>query len=42
MKIILKKKKIILQALIEMGADKSELNEIIIEAEKKKKTQIKS
>ena len=37
-----KEKKIILQALIEMGADKSKLNEIIIEAEKKKKTQIKS
>ena len=32
-----KEKKIILQALIEMGADKSELNEIIIEAEKKEK-----
>ena len=30
-----KEKKIILEALIEMGADKSELNEIIIEAEKK-------
>ena len=38
MKIILKKKKkIILQALIEMGADKSKLNEIILEAEKKEK-----
>ena len=32
-----KEKKIILQALIEMGADKSKLNEIIIEAEKKEK-----
>ena len=32
-----KEKKIIVQALIEMGADKSELNEIIIEAEKKEK-----
>ena len=32
-----KEKKIILQALIEMGADKDELNEIIIEAEKKEK-----
>ena len=32
-----KEKKIILQALIEMGADKSELDEIIIEAEKKEK-----
>ena len=32
-----KEKKIILQALIEMGADKNELNEIIIEAEKKEK-----
>ena len=32
-----KEKKIILEALIEMGADKSELNEIIIEAEKKEK-----
>ena len=32
-----KEKKIILQALIEMGADKSELNEIILEAEKKEK-----
>ena len=32
-----KEKKIILQALIEMGADKSELNEIIINAEKKEK-----
>ena len=32
-----KEKKIILQALIEMGADKSKLNEIILEAEKKEK-----
>ena len=32
-----KEKKIILQALIEMGADKNKLNEIIIEAEKKEK-----
>ena len=34
---IVKEKNIILQALIEMGADKDELNEIIIEAEKKEK-----
>jgi len=32
-----KEKKIILQALIEMGADKSKINEIILEAEKKEK-----